>query len=529
MKKLFAIMSALLIALVLVGCGAKTEAPTKAPATTAKPTEIVTTLTPEERKDLSEKNKGELAQAFDQALVSSTGTKLSLEFALELQAEVSMENLITDECKAKAQELNEDESFEQSAKVDVHFTFEFEIDTEALTAALQTKFYVKEFNADIKDADAEDIEQIQSLFFNEDGSYKEFTLYVYYANKVINLGLNAPVKDGIYTIVAAIVTAFGGNPASAMASVNEILPYDENHFVFDLVEYVKPEDNPEGDADIDALNDAKAAFASKLDYVLGKIKGQSVSSAYSALKTMGTQYGLITDDDIDMDMLFALISMMTSSESDYDYDDDFLLEEPLDGEEEEFDDDDTEVEEEYDEMYLMVMDYIASHLVIDKDGDDFVMSVEEADYLTETFDDEEKTPIISLFDVDTDMFSEIKASLEANLNFTGVQFDGFVVELKAHLLGSDIYHVDVEVDAEEESEEESEEEKVDLEYNMSFDGSLSFKFSLNVSTTLSLKYEELVPTFSEESEEQILDLLENPGVRNEVDDFMLENFGPKLK
>ena len=538
MKKLFAIISSLLIALVLVGCGAKTEAPqTKAPVqTTAKPTNVVTTtLSQEDKEAATEKNKKELAQALDQALMSSNGTKLSSEFTFEAQVDANAQNLISESSKAKAAELGEKESFDENIKLHVNFTFKFEIDTEALTAALQTKFYISDFEANMAKED-NSMAMIKSLFFNEDGSHKEFTLYVYYADKVINLGLNAPVKEGIQTILMAIVGIFGGDPQNAIASANEILPFDDNHFVFDVAEYLTAEENPENDENIEALNEAKAKFASQLDYVLGKIKGQSVASAYTAIKALATQFGLVNaEGEIDFETVMSLISAMSDSESEeeeIDTPEEGVLVPSEDGEEEiddtpEKGEEETEDEESHeltdDEIMAMVLDYINANVFLSKDGDDYTFEVEEFDALTETFNDEAHTPIISLFDID-DNFTEIKAALKANVNFTNVQFDGVSVEISFTAKNDSENKVKVEIEPEEEG---AESESVDLVYDLKGTFTGSIKFALNVSTTLTLKLEELVPTFPEGSEEHILQLLENPGVREDVDKFMLENFGPE--
>ena len=525
MKKIFAIISSLLIALVLVGCGAKTEAPASQNKTTAKPTNVVTTtLSQEDKEAATEKNKKELAQALDQALMSSNGTKLSLEFTFEAQVDANAQNLISESSKAKAAELGEKESFDENVKLHVNFAFKFEIDTEALTAALQTKFYISDFEANMAEED-NSMAMIESLFFNEDGSHKEFTLYVYYADKVINLGLNAPVKEGIQTILMAIVGMFGGDPQNAINSANEILPFDENHFVFDVAEYLTAEENPENDEDIEALNEAKAAFASQLDYVLGKIKGQSVASAYTAIKTLATQFGLINaEGEIDFETVMSLISAMSDSDSEEEGELHLPDEEGEEAPAEETDDEEETNELTDDEIMAMVLDYINSKVFLSKDGDDYTFEVEEFDALTETFNDEAHTPIISLFDVDDDSFTEIKAALKANVNFTNVQFDGVSVEISFTAKNDSENSVEVEIEPEEEG---AEPETVKLVYDLKGTFTGSIKFALNVSTTLTLKLEELVPTFPEGSEEHILELLENPGVREDVDKFMLENFGPE--
>lgn len=491
MKKLFALLSLFLVALLLVGCANPFNKTTNGgndtvPTTTQGGNTSVTTLDPEAQKAENEVLKKALSQAVEQSLLNSNATKLSVEFSFEVDAEVSMKNVISEESKAQAAELEAEAEYEENAKLKVNFTFKAEIDTEALTVALATSFYISELDVNISDVDNETYEVLKGLFFDEEGNAKTFDLFIFYtySTNVVYIGLNSPVKEGLITVISLIFKS------DASASVDAILPNDDNYFVLDFNEYLQAEDNEENDPAIADLNEAKSNFEQALNVGAGFVRGQSVASAYRAIKSLLTQYEIMDEENtLNFDAIFSLISMAIADQNA---------------------DDESE---EYAQIAQDVKAFLENNVVISMSGDDYVATLPETNYLEATLDNEEHTPLKDLFELDTDSLSKVSALLKVNFNFTQTTFDGVSVEISADIEGGDTNNVKVEVEGEDD---------VELKYNMEASAKITIKAALNISSTLTLKLEELLP-----EEAELIDMLDNPSTVEEIDDFMLDNFGPE--
>ena len=496
MKKIFALLSLFLVALLLVGCESPftktTNNGTQPQTTTNNNTQskvLTSELDPEAQKEQNETLKKALSQAVEQSLLNSNATKLSVELSLYVEAELSMKSLLQEAYKERATELEADTEITETANVKFDFTFKFEIDTEALTIALSTNFNVTELDLNMSDVDEDDYEMIKSLFFDDGGYAKSFDLFIFYTyeTNTVQIGLSQAVKEGIIAVVNMI---FKGD---AKASVDKILPKDgDNFFVLDFNEYLKAQENEEEDPEIAKLNEAKANFKQTLNSGAGFVRGQSVASAYRTLKSMAISDGMMDEEmTINFDAVINMIAMAIAS------------------------DNASDESEEYSAIVETVKAFIEDNIRIYVDGDDYVAELPEQDYLKATFGDEEETPIVDYFDIDTDSLSELKALLKINFNFTQTQFDGLSVELKANIKGSDKRSFDYEyLDNEGAKQTES------LNYDMEADATVTITASFKISSTLSLKAEDIFPA----NPEDFTNMLDNPDTVEEIDDFMIDNF-----
>lgn len=495
MKKLFALLSLFLVALLLVGCESpfanKTTNNGTQPQTTTQDN-ITKSLDPEAQKAQNETLKKALSQAVEQSLLNSNATKLSVELSLYVEAEVSMKSLIQEASKERALALEADTEINETAKLKFDFTFKFEIDTEALTVALSTNFNVTELDLNISDIGDDTYNMVKDLFFDDGGYAKSFDLYIFYSyeTNTVQIGLSSAVKEGIITVISMIFRS------DATASVNKILPKDgDNFFVLDFNEYLVADENEEEDLEIAKLNEAKANFEQSLNMGAGFVRGQSVASAYRTLKSMAIEYGMMDEEmTINFDAIYNMIAMAIASDNA---------------------DDDSE---EYEAIVNAVKSFLEDNVVISIKGDDYVAELPEMDYLEATLNDEEKTPIVDYFDIEADSLSQLKASLKINFDFTQTQFDGVSVEIKANIKGSDSRSFDVDYeDADGAKQTES------LKYDMEGDAKVSITASLKISSTLTLKAEDILPT----DPEAFTNMLDNEDTVKEINDFMLDNFGPE--
>lgn len=497
MKKIFALLSLFLVALLLVGCEnpfTKTTNNGSQPQTTTNnntQSKVLTSeLDPEAQKEQNETLKKALSKAVEDSLLNSNATKLAIEFSFEVEADVQLKNKISEASKEIALELEAEESFEEHARLCVSFVFKAEIDTEALTVALSTSFSVSKLELNIGDIDEDTAEMLTNLFFDEEGEAKTFDLFIFYtySTNTVYISLNSPVKEGIITVINAIFKT------DASESVDKILPNDDNYFVLDFNEYLEADANEEEDPEIAKLNDAKANFLQTLNSGAGFVRGQSVASAYRTLKPMLVKYGVM-DEESTLDFE-AIINMIVGAIADENASEDT---------------------EEYAQLVEDLKSYFDENIKIYMSGDDYVAELTEENFMEATLNNEEKTPLIDLFDIDTDSLSQLMASLRINFNFTQSQFDGASVVISANLEGNDTNNVDVEVESDEETEGAT--EVVELEYDMEGHANVMLTASLKISSTLTLKLEELLP-----EEVELINMLDNEDTVDEINDFMIENF-----
>lgn len=499
MKKVFAIMFSFIIALVLVGCQ-KTQAvdPAKTQNVTTQPT--TSELTEEEKKELTVKNKKELEAAIDQSLQSAVGTKLSVVFANEVEGEMNASSLLKD-TKEVAEAVGALEKYEGKVNLKVRFAITAEVDSEALTMALRINFIVPEFSVHGDEFPVEELEGIKSLFFDEEGKAREFSAYLFYKDKVLYAGINKPVKDAVVMVVNLIASIFGAKYDPTIA--DSIFPNDENHFMLDVEEYLKAKETETEKTEEELkLDAAKANAKEQLDYYLGKLKGQSVSSLYSAAKLfLGTMGILGEEGNIDFDKLIDFIASALVSMSDT-----------------------NEESEEGTELINKVKAYISENLYIYKTNDDFKAELEEADYTQVKLAEEDEAAVISYFGVNEEAISSALASLTISYDFNNGQLEKLAVELAAKLAGSDEEEKEFEVETTLE-DESTKTEKVKVKYNTEYSLNAKLTSSIEISSTLSLKFEELVPQAVDGVKPEFLDFYKVFG--SDLDDFILDNFSEK--